>query len=69
MKKVGVVIGSSRPGRIGAQVADWVLTKLPKNDEVEYELIDLQKWDLPMFDEVLPPMMGQYNNDHTKIKG
>ncbi len=54
MKKVGVIIGSTRPGRIGEQITDWVLTKLPKSDDVEYKLIDLQAWDLPMFDEIMP---------------
>ncbi len=66
MNKIGVIIGSSRPGRIGGQVTDWVLENLPKSDDVNYEIIDLQEWDLPMFNEVMPPMMGQYHNVHTK---
>ena len=66
MKKVAIIIGSSRPGRIGANVSHWVMTKLPQNDDVSYEIIDLKEWNLPMFDEVMPPMMGQYQNDHTK---
>lgn len=66
MKKVGVIVGSSRPKRIGAQVTNWVLSKLPKSDDVEYELIDLRTWDLPMFDEEMPPSRAQYNNAHTK---
>ena len=66
MSKVGLIIGSSRPGRIGAQVTEWVQSKLPVVVGVSYELIDLAEWDMPMFDEVMSPTMGQYNNAHTK---
>ena len=65
-KKVGVIIGSSRPGRIGAQITDWVMAQLPTSQDVVYELIDLAEWNLPMFNEMMPPMMGQYQLDHTK---
>ena len=66
MNKIGVVIGSSRPGRIGADIANWVVKNLPTSDGVSYELVDLAEWNLPMFDEMFPPMMGNYQNDHTK---
>ncbi len=64
--KIAVIIGSSRPGRIGLSVANWVIDLLPKTDEVIYELIDLQKESLPMFDEKFAPMLGKYENAHTK---
>ena len=65
-KKIAVIIGTSRPSRIGANVTNWVIGKLPKNDDVAYEVIDLAEWNLPLLDEILPPMMGQYGNEHTK---
>lgn len=65
-KKIAVIVGSSRPGRIGANVTNWVVANLPKTDEVSYEIIDLAKEALPMFDEAMPPMMGQYQGEHTK---
>lgn len=66
MNKVGVVIGSSRPGRIGAMITEWVVRNLPAADDVTYEVIDLAEWNLPMFDEMMPPMMGMYQGEHTK---
>jgi NAD(P)H-dependent FMN reductase len=65
-KKVAVIISSTRPTRIGAHIANWVVTKLPQNADVSYEIIDLAEWNLPMFNEPLPPMMGQYQFDETK---
>lgn len=66
MSTIGVIMGSSRPGRNGDSITEWVLSLLPKKDGVTYELIDLREENLPMFDEVMPPMMQQYQNEHTK---
>lgn len=65
-KKVAIIIGSTRPTRIGANVANWVITKLPESSDVTYELVDLADWNLPLFNEPLPPMMGQYQYEETK---
>lgn len=65
-KNIAIIIGSTRPSRIGANVTNWVVSKLPAKDGVVYETIDLAEWNLPMFDEPISPMMGQYQNDHTK---
>lgn len=65
-KKIAVITGSTRPTRIGANITNWVVTKLPQFDDVSYEVVDLADWDLPMFNEPLPPMMGQYQHEETK---
>ncbi|MDB5167679.1 MAG: NAD(FAD)-dependent dehydrogenase [Candidatus Saccharibacteria bacterium] len=63
--KVQIIIGSTRPGRIGSQVAKWVMKNLPEQDETAYELVDLGDYKLPIFDEPIHPSMGQYKHDHT----
>ncbi len=64
--RIGIILGSTRPGRRGAQVAEWVLEQASKRDDAAYELVDLADFDLPHLDEALPPSMGQYANEHTK---
>ena len=64
-KKIAVIIGSTRPGRIGENITNWVISKLPSNDTT-YEVIDLGVVNLPIFNEPMPPMMGQYQFAHTK---
>ena len=44
--KVGIILGSTREGRVSEQVGNWVLENA-KNDEVEYEVVDLRDYDLP----------------------
>jgi NAD(P)H-dependent FMN reductase len=64
-KKIAVIMGSTRPGRINENVSKWVISKMP-SDGAEYELIDLAEVNLPMFNEPMPPMMGQYQFEYTK---
>ncbi|MBD8605414.1 NAD(P)H-dependent oxidoreductase [Aeromicrobium sp. CFBP 8757] len=63
--RIGIILGSTRPGRNGKGVADWVVEKSASRDAT-YELIDLLDHPLPHLDEAIPPSMGQYTGDHTK---
>jgi NAD(P)H-dependent FMN reductase len=65
MTKIGIVLGSTRPGRNGEQVARWVLERAAQRSDAEFELVDLADYPLPHLDEVYPPSMGQYQNPHT----
>ena len=66
MTKIGIVLGSTRPGRNGEQVAKWVLDVASQRDDAEYELVDLADYPLPHLDEAIPASVGQYQNEHTK---
>jgi NAD(P)H-dependent FMN reductase len=63
---IGIIVGSTRPGRKGDQVGNWVLEQAAGREGVTYELLDLAEFALPQLDEALPPSMGQYANEHTK---
>lgn len=63
--RIGIIIGSTRPGRVGDQVAIWVLERAARRDDAVFELVDLADFALPHLDEALPPAMGQYANPHT----
>lgn len=64
--KVGIIIGSTRPGRIGEQVARWVLSQVEGTESMEFKIIDLAAWNLPMFNEPGIPAYGKYAHEHTK---
>jgi NAD(P)H-dependent FMN reductase len=66
MTRIGVILGSTRPGRRGEQVARWVMDVAAQRDDAQFELIDLADYPLPHLDEPLPPSMGQYQNEHTR---
>jgi NAD(P)H-dependent FMN reductase len=64
--KIAIILGSTRPGRNGEAVADWVLEKSRARTEAQYELVDLADHPLPHMDEPVPPSLGQYVGEHTK---
>ena len=64
--RIGIILGSTRPGRKADQVAHWVLTQALKRNDATYEIVDLAEFALPHLDEAMPPSMQQYANDHTK---
>ena len=64
--QIAVILGSTRPGRNGAAVADWVMGKAKERTAADYTLVDLADYPLPHLDEAVPPSLGQYAGDHTK---
>jgi NAD(P)H-dependent FMN reductase len=66
MTKVGIILGSTRPGRNGEAVARWAYDIASKRDDAEFELVDLADYPLPHLDEPMPPSLGQYSKPHTK---
>lgn len=65
MLKIGIIVGSTRPGRRAPEVADWVLDIAKKRKDASFEVVDIQDYDLPVLDEPLPPSMGKYSQPHT----
>ena len=66
MLKIAVIIGSTRPGRVGESVATWVYELATKRTDAEFELVDIKDFNLPLLDEPVPPSMAQYSKEHTK---
>ncbi|BCL18068.1 NADPH-dependent FMN reductase [Micromonospora sagamiensis] len=66
MTRIGIIIGSTRPGRNGEQVAKWVFDIAARRDDAEFELVDLADYPLPHLDEAIPASFGQYQKEHTR---
>lgn len=63
--RLAVVVASSRPGRVGPAVAEWVV-KGTVGREPAYELVDLASQNLPNLDEPEPASSGRYTQEHTR---
>lgn len=66
MTKIGIILGSTRPGRNGEAVAKWVYDIASRRSDAEFELVDLLDYNLPHLDEAIPASQGMYANEHTK---
>ncbi|MFG2109330.1 NADPH-dependent FMN reductase [Micromonospora chersina] len=67
MTTLQIIIASTRPGRLGLPVAEWIHAAAVKHggfDEVE--LVDLAEWNLPFMDEPNHPRLRRYEHQHTR---
>ncbi|GAA0284577.1 NAD(P)H-dependent oxidoreductase [Cryptosporangium japonicum] len=67
MSRLQIIVASTRPGRVGLPVGQWVEAAAGKHggfDEVD--LTDLAELDLPLMDEPNHPRLARYTKDHTK---
>ena len=66
--KIGIIIGSTRPNKIGGQVSEWIFQQVQETPNVQFTLIDLEKWNLPLFNEPGMPMNGPATYTHAYTK-
>lgn len=66
MPKLGVLIASTRPGRVGLPVAEWVVGAAREHAGFDVEVLDLAEIDLPFMDEPNHPRLRSYTKAHTK---
>lgn len=67
MAKLEVIVASTRPGRIGLPIGQWIESEARTHggfDEVE--LVDLAQVALPFMNEPNHPRLRQYTHQHTK---
>jgi NAD(P)H-dependent FMN reductase len=66
MTRIGIIIGSTRPGRKGDAVARWVHDIASRRDDATFDLVDLADYHLPHLDEPRPAAHGaHYTKPHT----
>jgi NAD(P)H-dependent FMN reductase len=66
MIRLAIIVGSTRPGRKAETVARWVHEIAKRRSDAEFEIVDIQDFNLPLLDEPVPPSLGQYSQPHTK---
>ena len=61
--KIGIIVGSTRPGRFADIPVQWLGEIVRKRDDADFELVDLRDYPMPFFDEKRPPMYGPPENE------
>lgn len=64
--RLSVVICSTRPGRLGSQVASWFTERAIAHGAFEVQVVDLAEVGLPFLDEPEHPSARRYVHDHTR---
>ena len=61
--KIGIIVGSTRPGRFADHPAKWINEIAGKREEFDVELLDLRDWPMPFFNEEMSPAWGPSKNE------
>lgn len=61
--RIGVVVSTTRPSRIGPLVAEWVRQLAPY--DAHPEIVDLARVDLPFLEDHATPAAGEYDRPST----
>ena len=61
-----IIVGSTRPGRVGPAVADWITDRAREHGGFDVQVTDLADLNLPILDEPNHPRLRQYVHQHTK---
>ncbi len=67
MATIGIVVGSTRPGRFSIQAAQWLLDFANRRGDAEYVLVDIAEFDLPLFEEPVSPLYGPVQNQNARV--
>src|SRR6266498_3809460 len=56
---IKVIVGSSRANRFSEKVAQWIHGEAKKRADLDVELLDLRDYQLPFFEEAMPPGLAR----------
>jgi NAD(P)H-dependent FMN reductase len=68
MKKLYVILASTRENRQGGKVADWVMKNISGKSDWQVELLDLKEWNLPFLEEECNPEYGDCEIKNETVK-
>ncbi|QGH68201.1 NADPH-dependent FMN reductase [Pseudactinotalea sp. HY158] len=66
--KIAIIVGSTRPGRLGSQVGAWVAAHATDRDEATFEVLEVADFGLSLLDEATIPGAAdrEYENPRTR---
>ncbi|MDQ7809462.1 NAD(P)H-dependent oxidoreductase [Amycolatopsis sp. A133] len=66
--KIAVVLGSTRPGRLGDRVCRFVMNQAALVDGAEFALLDLADHPMPFFDEPVAPLANHDRRPSAAVR-
>lgn len=56
--RIGIIVGSTRPGRFADHPAKWIEGLARQRSDIEVEVLDLRDYPMPLFNEATSPAWG-----------
>lgn len=67
--KIGIILGSTRQGRVSPQVGKWVKGIADKRGDADYEIVDIADYKLPFLGEADAPGIAAWNEKLANLDG
>ncbi|MBH5317573.1 NAD(P)H-dependent oxidoreductase [Paenibacillus sp. GSMTC-2017] len=70
MLKIGIILGSTRPGRVSPQVGDWLKEIADVRENASFEIVDIADYKLPFFgDPDTDDQIGKWKSTLSSLDG
>lgn len=69
MLNIGIIVGTTREGRVSPQVAEWVLKNGEGRDDLALEIVDIKDYDLPFLGTADAPGIAQWKTKIDALDG
>jgi NAD(P)H-dependent FMN reductase len=66
LPRLQIIIASTRPGRLGLPIGEWVRERASEHGAFDVDLVDLSELGLPLLDEPNHPRLRRYTQPHTR---
>lgn len=66
---IGIILGSTRQGRVSPQVGAWVKEIADQRGDANYEIVDIADFKLPFLGEVDAPGIAAWNEKLANLDG
>lgn len=66
---IGIILGSTRQGRVSPQVGDWVKEIADKRGDANYTIVDIANFKLPFLGEEDAPGIAKWNETLNSLDG
>src|SRR5258705_3064697 len=61
--KIGIIIGTTRPGRFADVPTNWLFNIAKQRDDADFEIVDLRDYSMPSFEKKLPLHVAPPQNE------
>lgn len=66
---IGIILGSTREGRVSPLVGEWVKTIADQRGDAHYEIVDIKDYQLPLLGEGDAPGIAKWNEKLAELDG
>ncbi|WP_184248688.1 NADPH-dependent FMN reductase [Gracilibacillus halotolerans] len=66
---IGIILGSTREGRVSPAVGEWVKSIADLRDDANYEIVDIKDYELPLLGEGDSPGIVKWNEKLASLDG